>query len=52
MHAVSHEESLEHAVFNVDSVEQTAVFESDIMLVLEPLVLAPDFESPSVILVI
>ena len=52
MHALSQEELLEHAVFKVDSVEQTAVLESDIILVEEPLVLAPDLESPSVILVI
>ena len=43
---------LNYEPFKVDSVEQTAVFESDIILVLEPLVLAPDLESPSVILVI
>ena len=51
MHAVSQEESPEHAVFKVDNVEQMAVFELEIILVLEPLVLAADLVNPSAIFV-
>ena len=52
MHAVSQEESPEHAVFKVDNVEQMAVFELEIILVLEPLVLEADLVNPSAIFVI
>ncbi len=51
MHAVVQLLSL-HKSFKESRVEQTAVLESEIKLVEEPLVLAPDLESPSVILVI
>ena len=52
MHAVWHDVLVKQAVFKVDNVVQTAVFELVIRLVLDPLVLAADFVNPSVIFVI